>query len=72
MADDATLFRADMASLSNSIYIFDKFGECSGLKLNLQKTEIISIGKAKNKNINLPDHLKLIKMNNGPFKALGV
>ena len=72
MADDATLFLADIASLSTSINIFNKFGECSGLKLNLQKTEIIPIGNAKNKNINLPDHLKLIKVNNGPFKALGV
>ena len=58
--------------LSNSIHIFNKFGECSVLKLNLQITEIIPIGKSQNKNINLPDHLKLIKVNNGPFKALGV
>ena len=72
MADDATLFLADIASLATSINIFNKFGACSGLKLNLQKTEIIPIGKAQNKNIILPDHLKLIKVNNGPFKALGV
>ena len=72
MADDATLFLTDIVSLANSISIFNNFGECSGLKLNLQKTEIIPIGKAQNNIINLPDHLNLIKIKHGPFKALGV
>ena len=72
MADDTTLFLADIASLTHSIYTFKKFGECSGLKLNLQKTEIIPIGKAANKIITLPENLNTIKIQNGPFKALGV
>ena len=67
MAGDTTLLLANIASLSTSINILNKFGACSGLKLNLQKTEIIPIGKAQSKHINLPDHLKLIKVNNGPF-----
>ena len=48
MADDATLFLTDIASLANSIITFNKFGEYSGLKLNLQKTEIIPIGNVQN------------------------
>ena len=72
MADDATLFLTDIVSLANSIITFSKFGECSGLKLNLQKTEIIPIGNVQNKKINLPSHLNTIKVKHGPFKALGV
>ena len=72
MADDTTLFLTDIASLTHSINTFNKFGECSGLKLNLQKNEIIPIGKTVNTNIILPDHLKTIKVKHGSFKALGV
>ena len=61
MADDTTLFLTEIASLTHSINTFIKFGECSGLKLNLQKTEIIPIGNTVNANIILPDHLKTIK-----------
>ena len=56
MADDATL--PCIASLATSITIFNKFEECSVLKLNLQKTEIIPIGKAQDNNINHPEPLK--------------
>ena len=60
--DDPTLFLADIASLSNSKTIFNKFGECSGIKLNLHKTEIIPIGKTQNKQIKLPNHLNSINI----------
>ena len=48
------------------------FQICSGLKLNLNKTEIIPIGRNANKTIILPENLKSIQIKKGPFKALGV
>ena len=54
MADDITLINKDIQSISNAVKIFNSFEQCSGLKLNLSKTEIIPIGNKKNKDINLP------------------
>ena len=45
---------------------------CSGLKLNLSKTELIPIGHKRGKVIILPTHLEKIKIKHGTFKALGV
>ena len=72
MADDTTLFLADIDSLTLSIHKFIEFEKCSGLKLNLNKTEIIPIGKSRKKDITLPDELTTIQINHGPFKALGI
>ena len=72
MADDTMLILKDLTSLNNAIYIFEQFKHCSGLKLNLNKTEIIPLGKSKNAKIILPKHLEQIKVKHGPFKALGV
>ena len=66
MADDTTLFLADLNSLDVAIHLFKDFEKNSGLKLNLDKTEIIPIGKNKNKSILLPLNLSTIKINNGP------
>ena len=72
MADDTTLLLRNINSISNAIKVFRTFEKCSGLKLNLTKTEIIPIGKLKNKEITLQSHLKEIKVKHGPFKALGI
>ena len=72
MADDITLMNQDIQSIINAIKIFNSFEKCSGLKLNLNKTEIIPIGCKKGKNIILPIHLRKINVKHGPFKALGV
>ena len=72
MADDTTLILNDIGSISNAIKTFNKFEKCSGLKLNMNKTEIIPIGILRNKNILLPIDLKEIRIKHGPFKALGV
>ena len=72
MADDTTLILKNIDSLDKAINIFEQFRKCSGLKLNLNKTEIIPIGKSKRIQINLPNHLSKIKIKHGPFKALGV
>ena len=72
MADDTTLFLADINSLLLSINKFKLFERYSGLKLNLSKTEIIPLGKTKGKNILLPPEIASIQINHGPFKALGI
>ena len=72
MADDITLINKDQQSIINAIDIFKDFEKCSGLKLNLNKTEIIPIGNQINKNIILPIQLRKITVKHGPFKALGV
>ena len=72
MADDTTLFLHNINSLSLAIDKFYKFQLCSGLKLNMQKTELIPIGKNRDRHISLPAHLSKIKVNHGPFKALGI
>ena len=44
LADDTTLFLQDLRSVSESISLFNDFTTISGLRLNLEKTEIIPIG----------------------------
>ena len=41
MADNTTLIIKNISSLDKAINIFEQFRKCSGLKLNLNKTEII-------------------------------
>ena len=72
MADDTTLFLADMDPLVLAIAKFKEFKKYSGLKLNLNKTEIIPIGKSKNTNIILPPELSSIQIKHRHFKALGI
>ena len=72
MADDTTLFLADIKSLTKAITTFREFEKISGLRLNLNKTEIIPIGKLRNKEINHPEEINQIGIKHGPFKALGV
>ena len=72
MADDMTLALTDINSIDKAITNFNKFHKISGLKLNLNKTEIIPIGKLAGTIPILPNHLSQIKVKNGPFKALGV
>ena len=72
MADDTTLFPADLHSISIAISICNKFEQYSGLKLNLNITKIILIGKLRNKRIVLPPDLTFITIVEGPFKAFGI
>ena len=52
-ADDTILFLdGTAASFCNALHILDSFGNCSGLKMNIQKTDVIWIGASKcNENI---------------------
>ena len=44
LADDTTLFSQDEQSVKLAFHRLDIFGQCSGLKLNKSKTEIIALG----------------------------
>ena len=44
LADDMTLFVNDKASLKTAFNSLDKFTQCSGLRLNYTKTEVLPIG----------------------------
>ena len=60
LADDTTLFLADLESAVISISLFQTFASVSGLILNLDKSEIIPLGKNIHKNIILPQELKIL------------
>ena len=47
LADDTTLFLEDIESLRETILQLQKFQNCSGLKINLDKTEVIPVGTCK-------------------------
>ena len=65
LADDTTLFSQDEQSVKLAFHRLDLFGQCSGLKLNKSKTEIIALGGHGDKQ-------KLNQIKKGPFKVLGV
>ena len=67
-ADDTNLFCADLMSVENGLRIIKEFGEISGLKLNIEKTKAMWLGKwskVKYKPLNL-------KWVNCPTKILGI
>ena len=50
-ADDTVLFLdGSTASFQNAINILNYFGNCSGLRINVQKTKAIWIGASKDNN----------------------
>ena len=72
LADDTTLFLSDVESLRQAINKFNNFGTLSGLKINLDKTEIVSLSDHKIDSVQLTGLLEGIKVATGPFKTLGV
>ena len=72
LADDTSLILKDMTSIELAIKEFQTFSKCSGLQLNLEKTEIIPIGTNINKQHMMPLSLSKINIRNGCFKTLGV
>ena len=44
MADDTTIFVKDLESLNNAIKLFLDYEKISGLKINLEKCEIVPLG----------------------------
>ena len=72
LADDTTLFLSDVESLRQAINKFNNFGTLSGLKINLDKTEIVSLSDRKIDSVQLTGLLEGIKVATGAFKTLGV
>ena len=72
LADDTTVFLSDMWSLKQVISRFNKFGLISGLKVNLDKTEIVPLGGQHIQLSQLKGILQGIKIVKGPFKTLGI
>ena len=57
MADEIILFISDLNSPTQVISNFNKFTQCSGRKLKIDKTEIILLGNLKVKINSLPNDL---------------
>ena len=72
LADDTTLFLADINSLKQAIITFKKFSKISGLNINIEKTEVIPLGNTDIENIGKIHSLKHLKLNYNAFKTLGI
>ena len=68
-ADDATLPLDGYQSLNNALSVINEFGDFSGLRLNMDKTEAIILGPLVN--VEKPDDLN-IKINNYYVKYFGI
>ena len=68
-ADDTVLFLKDLQSLQNSYCLLDNFFECSGLKLNKEKTEAIQLGLMAQNRVSPKIG---IRFTDGPIKSLGI
>ena len=66
-ADDLTTFLQGIQSFERLSITLDRFGICSGLKLNTEKTEALWLGR----NHDNPPHINIKKINK-PMKILGV
>jgi hypothetical protein len=71
-ADDTTLFlHPEENSLREIVKIFDSFSKVSGLKMNIDKTEVLPIGSLRNTDITMCNDLRL-NWTKGPVRILGV
>jgi hypothetical protein len=71
-ADDTCLtLTAEAETLSSTLNIFQELKKISGLKLNLEKTEIFRVGSLRNKQITI-DTGQNITWTNGPITYLGI
>ena len=66
-ADDLTTFLQGIQSFERLSITIDRFGICSGLKLNTEKTEVLWLGKYHDN----PPHVNIEKIDK-PMKILGV
>ena len=72
LADDTTLFVKNLDSVCHAVSILNEFQTHSGLKINLEKSEVVPLGINRLKNIILPKAISKIKLNFGAFKTLGI
>ena len=67
-ADDTNLFCANVVSVGAALAVVNQFGEISGLKLNIEKTKAMWLGKWANKR----DKLLNLKWVHCPTRFLGI
>ena len=67
-ADDAIIIAKDLNDVNKILRTLKIFGECSGLKINLEKCELFNLGDPVNKE----DTYKKIKWCTEGFKYLGI
>lgn len=67
-ADDTTCFVRDIASAKELFYLLEKFGQCSGLYCNTEKTLARWIGR----NVGLPPGELPVKWTEDAFDLLGI
>ena len=72
LADDTTLFLSNLQSLKQAIIKFNHFGAISGLRLNIDKTELVPLGDLHLDLSQITGDLLGIKITNGPFRTLGI
>ena len=70
LADDTTVFVSNSQSVTQLVLVLQKFQKYSGLKINIDKTEIIPIDTNKYKSIFLSSSINKIKINRDKFKTL--
>ncbi len=68
LVDDITLILTNLGSVENALKLLNKFSQCSGLKINIDKTKAKCIGTSQS-----PEHyhhgLSWIKT---PIETLGI
>ena len=70
LADDTTLFLMDILSLRNALNVILLFYFISGLKINIDKSEVLQIGKTTIEYINIKQCD--LKWSAGNIKSLGI
>ena len=68
LADDTTVFLKNEKAIKNCLEIIQHFGNVSGLRLNIEKTEGLWLGRGKNRG----DDFANINWEKNSIKALGV
>ena len=72
-ADDATLvLDGSERSLRGVFNLLHKYESCSGLKINMEKTKAVWIGKDVGKQVQLCPEIGIIWIKNSKFKILGI
>ena len=72
LADDTTLIVINIRSALESISCLNLFYTYSDLKINLEKSIIMPMGRCKNKPLKFSKERHKLKFNDGAFKTLGV
>ena len=67
-ADDTTVFLRDVQSLTNLFNLLSQFKNCSGLRINQSKSELLWLGSLRSRKDTLLD----LRLSEEPIYALGV